>query len=261
MPATNSTKSALAAGPQQNKIFAALTAAALERLTPNLELVPMRLGDLLYDAGEKQLYAYFPITSIISMHHELENGGSAEVAGVGNEGFVGIAVLAGGNSTPNRAVVLAGGHGYRLKASALMQEFYRGEAFTHCLLRSTQVLMSQLGQTAVCNRHHPLEKQLCRWLLMTLDRATSNDLTMTQELISNMLGVRREGVTEAAGKLQNKGYISYRRGHITVLNRKGLEADACECYGVVKNEFSRLIEDFQANQPGFKPALTHTGWR
>lgn len=239
---------ALPSIPQQNLLLAACAQAEFERIAPHLELIPMLLGDVLYDAGDVQQYAYFPTTAIISMHHELENGGSAEVAGVGNEGMLGIALFMGGSSTPDRAVVLTGGFGYRLKANILLQEFNRAEGVMRLLLRYTQALMTQLSQTAVCNRHHTLDQQLCRWLLLTLDRVPSNDLTMTQELIAGMLGVRREGVTESAGKLQSKGYIRYRRGHITVIDREGLEKDVCECYSVVKKEFARLLSDVHQNQ-------------
>jgi len=229
--------------PSQNHLLAALLNAEFDRLSPHLELVPMRLGEVLYESGEKMQYVYFPTTSIISLHYLLEGGGSSEIAGVGNEGLLGIALFMGGNTTPSRAVVQTGGYAYRLKAQILMDEFNRGGAMLHLLLRYTQALITQMSQTAVCNRHHSVEQQLCRWLLLTLDRMPTNELTITQELIANTLGVRREGITEAAGKLQQAGYISYRRGHITVLDRAGLESKVCECYEVVKKEFSRLLSD------------------
>ena len=234
--------------PNQNHLLAALLDAEYERLAPHLELVPMRLGDVIYESGGKLHYAYFPTTAIVSVHYVLENGGSSEIAGVGNEGVLGIALFMGGNTTPSRAVVQTGGHGYRLKAHILMDEFNRAESVMRLLLRYTQALITQMSQTAVCNRHHSVEQQLCRWLLLTLDRLPTNELTMTQELIANMLGVRREGVTEAAGKLQSYGFISYRRGHITVVDRVGLEGDVCECYGVVKKEFARLLSDVRQRQ-------------
>lgn len=236
--------------PNQNNLLAAMPEAEFARLLPHLELVPMLLGDLLIDSGAKLNHVYFPTTAIISLHYLLENGGSSEIAGVGKEGLVGVSLFMGGNSTPSRAVVQTGGYGYRLKAHLLMEEFDRSGPVMRLLLRYTQALLTQMSQTAVCNRHHTVEQQLCRWLLLTLDRLPSNELTMTQELIANMLGVRREGVTEAAGRLQGYGYISYRRGHITVLDRKGLESDVCECYGVVKKEFARLLSDVLQRQDG-----------
>lgn len=234
--------------PNQNHLLAALLDAEFARLAPHLELVPMLLGDVLHESGGKLFYVYFPTTSIISVHYVLENGNSSEIAGVGNEGVLGISLFMGGNTTPSRAIVQTGGHGYRLKASLLLEEFNRGGPTQRLLLRYTQALITQMSQTAVCNRHHTVEQQLCRWLLLTLDRMSGNELTMTQELIANMLGVRREGVTEAAGKLQNYGYIRYRRGHITVVNRAGLEDDVCECYDVVKREFARLLSDVLQRQ-------------
>ena len=234
--------------PNQNHLLAAMLDADFERLSPHLELVPMPLGDVLYESGGKLQYAYFPTTSIISLHYLLENGGSSEIAGVGNEGILGVSLFMGGNTTPSRAIVQTGGVGYRIAAHLLVEEFNRGGPVMRLLLRYTQALLTQMAQTAVCNRHHTVEQQLCRWLLLTLDRLPRNDLTMTQELIANMLGVRREGVTEAAGRLQGYGYISYRRGHITVLDRKGLEADVCECSAVVKKEFARLLSDVRQRQ-------------
>ena len=234
--------------PNQNHLLAALLDADFDRLAPHLELVPMRLGDVLYESGGKLQYVYFPTSAIVSLHYLLENGGSSEIAGVGNEGILGVSLFMGGNTTPSRAVVQTGGFGYRLAAPVLIDEFNRSGPVMRLLLRYTQALLTQMGQTAVCNRHHTVEQQLCRWLLLTLDRLPRNDLTMTQELIANMLGVRREGVTEAAGRLQGYGYISYRRGHITVLDRKGLESDVCECYAVVKKEFARLLSDVRQRQ-------------
>jgi CRP-like cAMP-binding protein len=234
--------------PNHNHILAALLDAEFDRLSPHLELVPMLLGDVLYESGGKLQYVYFPTTAIVSLQYVLENGGSSEMAGVGNEGVVGISLFMGGESTPSAAVVQTGGHGYRLKASILMEEFDRAGPVMRLLLRYTQALITQMSQTAVCNRHHSVEQQLCRWLLLTLDRLYSSEFTITQELIANMLGVRREGVTEAAGRLQGYGYISYRRGHIKVLDRVGLEQDVCECYAVVKKEFARLLSDVRQRQ-------------
>ncbi|MCE3602979.1 Crp/Fnr family transcriptional regulator [Massilia sp. P8910] len=234
--------------PNQNHLLAALLDAEFDRLAPHLELLPLLLGDVLSESGDKLYHLYFPTTAIVSLHYLLENGGSSEIAGVGNEGVLGVSVFMGGDSTPSRAVVQTRGHAYRLPAAILMEEFNRGGHVMRLLLRYTQALLTQMSQTAVCNRHHSVEQQLCRWLLLTLDRLPSNELTMTQELIANMLGVRREGVTEAAGRLQGYGYISYRRGHITVLDRAGLEDDVCECYAVVKKEFGRLLSDVRHRQ-------------
>jgi CRP-like cAMP-binding protein len=234
--------------PNQNHLLAALLDVEYARLAPHLEPIPMLLGDVLYESGGKLQHVYFPTTSIISLHYVLEDGGSSEIAGVGNEGMLGISLFMGGNSTPSRAVVQTGGHGYRLKSHILMEEFNRAGTVMRLLLRYTQALITQMSQTAVCNRHHSVEQQLCRWLLLTLDRMSTNELTMTQELIANMLGVRREGVTEAAGKLQSSGFIRYRRGHITVLDRAGLESNVCECYSVVKKEFARLMSDVRQRQ-------------
>ncbi|MDM5180856.1 Crp/Fnr family transcriptional regulator [Massilia sp. DJPM01] len=234
--------------PNQNHLLAALLDAEFDRLAPHLELVPLLLGDVLSESGDKLHHLYFPTTAIVSLHYLLENGGSSEIAGVGNEGVLGVSVFMGGDSTPSRAVVQTRGHAYRLPAAILMEEFNRGGHVMRLLLRYTQALLTQMSQTAVCNRHHSVEQQLCRWLLLTLDRLPSNELTMTQELIANMLGVRREGVTEAAGRLQGYGYISYRRGHITVLDRAGLEDDVCECYAVVRKEFTRLLSDVRHRQ-------------
>ena len=234
--------------PNQNHLLAALLDVEFERLVPPLELISISLGDVMYESEELLYYAYFPTTSIISLQFVLENGHTSEIAGVGNEGVLGISLFMGGNTTPGRALVQTAGYGYRLPSKILMEEFNRAGLLMRLLLRYTQALITQMSQTAVCNRHHSVEQQLCRWLLLTLDRLPSNELTMTQELIANMLGVRREGVTEAAGRLQSYGYISYRRGHITVLDRVGLESDVCECYGVVKKEFARLLSDGQYRQ-------------
>jgi CRP-like cAMP-binding protein len=229
--------------PDQNHLLAALPAEERGRLIPHLELVPMPLGDVLYESGSELRHVYFPTTSIVSLLYVMLDGASAEIAVVGNEGVIGVALFMGGETMPNRAVVQSAGHAYRLKGHLLKQEFNRSGELQHLLLRYTQALLTQMAQTAVCNRHHSLDQQLCRWLLLSLDRLPSNELVMTQELIANMLGVRREGVTEAAGKLQKAGLIKYQRGHITVLDRVGLETRACECYAVVKKEFDRLLPE------------------
>ena len=234
--------------PSQNHLLAALPTAEFEALVAHLELVPMRLGQMLYEPGEQLQHAYFPTTSIVSLHYVMESGASAETAGVGNEGMLGVSLFMGGDTTPSSAVVQTAGHAYRLERRLLKQEFERGGLLQRLLLRYTQALLTQLAQTAVCNRHHSLEQQLCRWLLLTLDRLPSNELVMTQELVASMLGVRREGITVAAGDLQRAGYISYRRGHIAVLNRSGLEASTCECYAVVKKELNRLLSDVRYRQ-------------
>jgi CRP-like cAMP-binding protein len=227
--------------PHQNHLLDALPASDYERLLPHLELVPMRLGDVLYESGVQLRYVYFPTTAILSLLYVMEDGASAEIAIVGNEGILGISLFMGGETTPSRAVVQSAGHAFRLKADLLKTEFGRFGPTMHLLLRYTQALITQMAQTAVCNRHHSVDQQLCRWLLLSLDRLQTNELSMTQELIANMLGVRREGVTEAAGKLQDAGLISYKRGQITVLDRPRLEARSCECYQVVKTEFDRLL--------------------
>ena len=234
--------------PNQNHLLAALPAAEFDLFAAHLELVPMPLGKMLYEPGGQLQHAYFPTTAIVSLHYVMESGASAETAGVGNEGVVGISLFMGGDTTPSSAVVQTAGHAYRLERRKLKQEFDRAGLFQRVLLRYTQALMTQMAQTAVCNRHHSVEQQLCRWLLLTLDRLPSNELVMTQELVASMLGVRREGITEAAGNLQRSGYISYRRGHIAVLDRSGLEASACECYAVVKKELDRLLSDVQYRQ-------------
>ena len=231
----------LAADPRQNRLLAALPDAEWQRWSPMLEWVELPLGHVLYESGKTLSHMYFPTTAIVSLLYVLENGASAEIAVVGHEGLVGIALFMGGGSTPSRAVVQSAGHGFRLAADALKEEFNRCGAVMHLLLRYTQALISQMSQTAVCNRHHTLDQQLCRWLLLSLDRLRGNELVMTQELIANMLGVRREGVTEGATKLQNAGLIKYSRGRITVLDRAGLEERSCECYAVVKKEYDRLL--------------------
>ena len=234
--------------PNQNHLLAALPAAEFERLAPHLELVPMLLGESLYEPGGQLQHVYFPTTAIVSLLYVLESGSSAEIAGVGNEGIVGISLFMGGDTTPSSAVVQTAGHGYRLPGRLLKEEFNRAGLMQRLLLRYTQALLTQMCQTAACNRHHSIEQQLCRWLLLTLDRLPSNELVMTQELVASALGVRREGITEAAGKLQRAGVIRYRRGHITVLERSGLEAGACECYAVVKKEMARLLSDVRYRQ-------------
>jgi CRP-like cAMP-binding protein len=227
--------------PHQNHLLDALPAVDFARLEPHLELSPMKLGDVLYEPGIKLRHVYFPTTSIVSLLYVMEDGASAEIAIVGNEGILGISLFMGGDTTPSRAVVQSAGYGFRMKAELLKSEFDRFGVAMHLLLRYTQALITQMAQTAVCNRHHSIDQQLCRWLLLSLDRLATNELSMTQELIANMLGVRREGVTEAAGKLQQAGLIQYRRGRISVLDRGGLEARSCECYQVVKTEFDRLL--------------------
>ena len=227
--------------PKDNHLLAALPEADYQALAPSLERVRMPLGQAVYESGGAQGYVYFPTNSIVSLLYVLEDGDSAEIAVTGNEGLVGIALFMGGETTPSRAVVQSAGEGYRLRASVLKKQFERGGELQHLLLRYTQALITQMTQTAVCNRHHAVDQQLCRWLLLSLDRLPSNELVMTQELIADMLGVRREGVTEAAGKLQSEGLIHYSRGHISVLDRRRLEARVCECYAVVKREYDRLL--------------------
>ena len=226
---------------KNNQLLATLSDAVWQRLLPNLELVKMPLGQVLYESGIMLSHVYFPTTAIVSLLYVLENGASAEIAVVGNEGIVGISLFMGGESTPSRAVVQSAGSGFRLGAQVMKDEFQRTGPVMHVLLRYTQALITQMAQTAVCNRHHSLDQQLCRWLLLSLDRIQTNELAMTQDLIANMLGVRREGVTVAALKLQAAGLICYARGHITVLNRDGIEKRACECYAVVKKEYDRLL--------------------
>ncbi len=234
--------------PKQNHLLAALLECELEHLSRHLELTTLTLGEALYESGGELSHVYFPTTSIVSLLYVMENGASAEIAVVGNEGIVGIALFMGGETMPNRAVVQGAGEAYRLSGQVLKREFIRfggrrRGALHGLLLRYTQALLTQMAQTAVCNRHHTVDQQLCRWLLLSLDRLPTNELDMTQELIANMLGVRREGVTEAAGKLQKDGLIHYRRGHITVLDRAGLEARVCECYEVVRKELRRLFPE------------------
>lgn len=234
--------------PNQNHLLAALPTSEFESLASHLELVPLALGQMLYEPGTQLRHAYFPTTAIVSLHYVTESGASAETAGVGNEGMVGISLFMGGNTTSSSAVVQTAGSAYRLERHFLKQEFDRAGLMQRLLLRYTQALMTQMAQTATCNRHHSVEQQLCRWLLLTLDRLPSRELVMTQELVASMLGVRRESVTEAAGSLQSAGYIRYRRGHISVLDRAGLENNACECYGVVKKEIVRLLCDVRYRQ-------------
>ena len=226
--------------PSRNALLAALPADDFGRIAPHLESVPLPLGWALYESGARMRHVYFPTEGIVSLLSVMENGASAEIALTGNEGLVGISLFMGGESTPSRAVVHGAGHAYRLGASLLKREFERGGELQHLLLRYTQALITQMAQTAVCNRHHSVEEQLCRWLLLSLDRLPSNEVHMTQELIANVLGVRREGVTAAAGHLQEAGLIDYRRGRIIVLDRPRLEERACECYAVVKRETDRL---------------------
>ena len=227
--------------PRQNHLLAALPAQDRERLLPHLERVPMPLGHVLYESGSELRHVYFPTTSIVSLLYVMIDGASAEIAVVGNDGILGVALFMGGETMPNRAVVQSAGHAYRLQGALLKQEFNRSGELQHLLLRYTQALLTQMAQTAVCNRYHSLDQQFCRWLLLSLDRLPADELVMTQELIANMLGVRREGVTEAAGNVQRAGLIEYQRGRITVFDRAGLEARTCECYAVVKKEFDRLL--------------------
>ena len=233
--------SASPALPTRNHLLAALPKSDYQRLATHLEPIPLPLGWSVYEPGSPMEHVFFPTDGIISLLYVMENGASAEIAVTGNEGLVGIALFMGGESTPSRAVVQSAGQAYRLRADFLKDEFERGGELQHLLLRFTQALITQMAQTAVCNRHHTVEQQLCRWLLLSLDRLPSNDLIMTQELIANMLGVRREGVTEAAGHLQQAGLIQYQRGHITVLDRSKLAERVCECYAVVKRESDRLL--------------------
>jgi len=231
-----------------NHLLAALSAEVQQRLLPFLELVPMPLGMVLYESGDTMRHAYFPTDSIVSLLYVMEDGASAEISVVGNEGLVGVALFMGGLSTPSRALVQSAGHAYRMPGQRLKDEFNRHAELMLLLLRYTQALITQMAQTAVCNRHHSIDQQLCRWLLLSLDRLPDNRLSMTQELIANMLGVRREGVTEAAGRLQKLGVIEYSRGHITVLDRPRLEALCCECYAVVKKETDRLLPYLSARK-------------
>jgi len=227
--------------PKQNQLLGALSAADLKRIRPHLQPMDMPLGDVVYESGRHLAHVYFPTTCIVSLLYVLESGASAEIAVIGHEGLVGVSLFMGGETTPSRAVVQSAGSAYRLPGEVMKAEFRRGGAMQHLMLRYTQSLITQMAQTAVCNRHHSVDQQLCRWLLLSIDRLPAPEITMTQELIANMLGVRREGVTEAAGKLQKAGVISYRRGHIKVLDRPRLELMSCECYAVVRRETDRLL--------------------
>jgi len=240
--------------PRQNHLLAALPAAEADHLFPHLEWVLMPLGEVLYESGMVMRHVYFPTTAIVSLLYVMEDGASAEIAIVGNDGMVGVPLFMGGETTTNRAVVQSAGHAYRLNGHWLKDEFCRAGEMQNLLLRYTQALLTQMAQTAVCNRHHTLDQQFCRWLLMSLDRLPGNELVMTQELIANMLGVRREGVTEAAGNVHKAGLITYHRGHIIVLDRAGLEARTCECYAVVKKEFDRLLPN--QVEPGVSVSLS-----
>jgi CRP-like cAMP-binding protein len=235
-----------APSPHHNHLLSVLPKTESERLFPSMELTTLTLGTALYESGDRLKHVFFPTTAIVSLLYVMENGASAEIAVIGNEGIVGIALFMGGETMPNRAVVQSEGLAYRLPGELLKNEFNRGGPLQHLLLRYTLAMLTQMAQTAVCNRHHTVDQQLCRWLLLSIDRLPANELTMTQELIANMLGVRREGVTEAAGKLQSAGLIHYNRGRITVLDRRGLEARVCECYEVVRKEFHRLLPDVPA---------------
>lgn len=232
--------------PHDNHLFAVLPEAEWARIGPHVVQVDMPLGQVVYESGDRLDHVYLPSTAIVSLLYVMEDGASGEIAIVGNEGVVGIALFMGGDTTPSRAVVQSGGKAYRLEARILKEEFHRAGPMQRLLLRYTQALITQMAQTAVCNRHHSIDQQLCRWLLLSIDRLPSNELKMTQELIANMLGVRRPGVTEAAMKLQDAGMIRYSYGHIEVLDRPGLEKRVCECYGVVKREFDRLLPDLRA---------------
>jgi CRP-like cAMP-binding protein len=235
------TATATEQGARANHLLAGISDEAMERLLPNLQPVSLPLGKVLYESGEKLDYIYFPTTAIISLLYIMENGSTAEIGVIGNDGLVGIAIFMGGDTTPNRAVVQSAGRAYKMKARVMKDEFTRGGRFHNLCLRYTQALITQISQTAVCNRLHSVDQQLCRWLLLSHDRLPSDRLIMTQDLISNMLGVRREGVTHAAKRLQNAGYISYVRGDMTILDRKGIEAQVCECYEVVRAEYNRLL--------------------
>ena len=227
--------------PRQNLLLSALSAECYDALSAHLERVAMPLGHVLHESSASMHHVYFPTTCIVSRLYVMEDGSSAEIAIVGNDGVIGIALFLGGDTMPNRALVQSAGHAYKIECKVLQAQFHHSGEMLQLLLRYTQALMTQMAQTAVCNRHHSLDQQLCRWLLLSLDRLTTNEIVMTQELIANMLGVRREGVTEAAGHLQDAGLIKYSRGHIVVLDRAGLEARVCECYGVVKKEYARLL--------------------
>jgi len=232
---------------KKNRLLASLPNLEWQRWSTALELIQMPLGEVLYEPGVALKHVYFPLTSIVSLLYVMENGASAEIAVVGNEGIVGVSLFMGGESTPSRAVVQSAGSGCRLNAQLMKEEFNRAGPVLHLLLRYTQALITQMAQTAVCNRHHSVDQQLCRWLLLSLDRLEGDELVMTQELIANMLGVRREGVTEGALRLQKLGLIKYVRGHITVLDRVGVEKRTCECYAVVKREYDRLLPSVLAS--------------
>ena len=234
--------------PNQNHLLGALPTAEFERLAAHLKLVPMPLGEILYEPGEQLQHAYFPTTAIVSLHYVMESGASAETAGVGNEGVVGIALFMGGDTTPSSAVVKTAGHAYRLERRLLKQEFDRSGLLQRLLLRYTQALIAHIGLISACKRHHSLEQRLCRWILSCLDRLPTNELALTQELIADMLGVRREGVTKAAGKLQNAELIHYSRGRVVVLDRPALEARVCECYAVLKREYDSLLADYRRDE-------------
>lgn len=238
--------------PNRNHLLAALPEHDFVRMQPMLELVELPLGQMLYEPGQHMHFAYFPTTAIVSLHYVTESGASAETAGVGNDGVVGVTIFMGGGTTSSSAVVQTAGSAYRIDGRLLKQEFNRAGFLQSLLLRYVQALMTQMSQSAACNRHHSVEQRLCRWLLLTLDRSDTNDLIITQELVASMLGVRREGITEAAGNLQRAGFINSRRGHIAVLKRQGLEHAACECYGVVKKEMTRLLHDvlLRQDKPG-----------
>jgi CRP-like cAMP-binding protein len=248
----------LAGAARQNNLLEALPESDWRRLQPGFQLVRLALGQVIYESGAALDYVYFPTTAIVSLLYVLADGGSTEIAVVGNDGIVGVALFMGGNTTPSRAVVQSAGMAYRLRAVLLKDEFARGGEMQHVLLRYTQALITQMAQTAVCNRHHTIDQQLCRWLLLSLDRLASADLSMTQELIANMLGVRREGVTEAAGNLQRAGLIRYSRGHITALDRAGIELRCCECYAIVKRETDRLFPSRVVHARTHGPAAAHT---
>lgn len=239
--------------PEQNNLLAILKPEDKERVFPNLELVHMSLGQNIYAPDTEIRYVWFPTDSIVSLLHVMENGQSAEIAVVGKEGIVGISLFMGGETTSSWAIVQSEGYAYRLKGQYLKDEFFRAGTLQRCLLRYTQSLLTQMAQTAVCNRHHTVDQQLCRWLLLSIDRLATNNLNMTQELIANMLGVRREGVTEAAGQLQKDQLITYARGKIKVIDRKGLEARVCECYAVVKKEEDRLVKNLKMDGKGLLP--------
>ncbi|HZP66931.1 MAG TPA: Crp/Fnr family transcriptional regulator [Rudaea sp.] len=246
-----------ASDPLDNRLLAALPEAEFSRLAPHLECVEMPVGKILYESGSRFNYVYFPTSAIVSILYVMADGASAEIAVVGSEGIVGLALFMGGGTTTNDAVVQNGGMGFRLKSQFILEEFNRGGPVLRLLLRYTQAFITQTAQTAVCNRHHTLDRQLCRWLLLSLDRLKSNEIVVTQELIANMLGVRREGVTAAAGRLQMAGLIRYKRGRILVLDRPGLEKRTCECYAVVKNEYDRLLPPSESRSPlAIPPRMT-----